>query len=78
MLTVINLYVLETLIVMITPCQIKGHCNALLNAALYNFMVLLHADVTCIQWSFYFKSCDPVSSNQMTLLMIFVKIPSSI
>ena len=31
-----NLYIIENAnFVLIAPCQVQGHCNALLNAALY-------------------------------------------
>ena len=37
--------------VLIALCQAKGHCRVLLNVALYHCTVLLHGDVTCVQWS---------------------------
>ena len=43
-----------------------------LNAAHYHCTVLLNADVTCVQYSIHFISCDPVSSNQMTRICIGV------
>ena len=54
----INLYILENV------NSVKSHLSVLLNAPLYHNTVLVHADVTCVQWSIYFISCDPVSSNQ--------------
>ena len=39
--------------------------SVLLNTAQYHCKVLLHAEVTCFQWSIYFISYDPVPSNQM-------------
>ena len=63
----IDLYILEnTNSVLITPWQVKGHCSALLNAALYYYTILLNTDVTCVKWCIYFISYDLVSSNQMT------------
>ena len=54
------------------PCQVKGHHSAPFNAALYYCTVLLNPDVTCVQWTIFFISCDPVSSNQMKRIYIGV------
>ena len=51
----INLNKLEIAnFVLISSYQVKGHPSLLLIIALCHCMVLLHAEVTCVQWSIYF------------------------
>ena len=52
---------------LIVPFQVKGHLSV--QAAVYHCMVLLSDDVTSVHWSIYFISCDPVSSNQIRILI---------
>ena len=47
-----------------------NHHSVPLHAELYHCAVLFNDDVTYVQWSTYFISRDPVSSNQMTRIYI--------
>ena len=58
---------------MIAPCQVKGYRSILLNTentiAWYYWILMSHGGV---QYSIYFISCNPVSSNQITKIYIAI------
>ena len=48
---------------LIAPFQVKGHSSVLLHVVLYYCTVLSNDYITCVQWSIYFISPDPVLAN---------------
>ena len=68
----INLNIKNANSVLIALFHVKGRRSVPLHAASYNNTVLLNDNVTCVQWPNHVISCDPVSSNRITIIYIGV------